>query len=765
MAREDTTSQDLYDLLVTHNLDPEITDERGQAAQPDSGRVFTFDWTSETGTNYGTAVVLITDDGELQLFFGDNLGRGMEEPDKTEWYDFMQQLSRFAARNNFLTFSPKNLNRLKHAMAGMAAIREGLFEGYYGTKKVSYMGEQRQARLMIRHKHDLAETDRRHLNVESLFIETVEGERFKLPFRDLRGGKAMLTHVREGGRPYDVRGVHIAEMVEELKVLSRFNRASAGRVTEGVTQELVEQARVYYRNLRESMRRMGGHRGYQQYFETWTPLTETESESLVEDIKTLFTEQTLDTRIEAALPVLARIKETNMREADIFESYIDRLAEGTWAVPDTPEAERKLQELMAQELPVGPDATNATEQLFDLIGDDELYDQLEQLARDDPDADARPLIQARLEEMGYNISPEQNDQDLDEALQTLPFGTVNVGTPADQRAKHKKFVQDLVADGVAEKTAYEVLDFVRNEVARGVSWDDAVEVALQQYGIDDPYRLEREKEREQAYNADQARVRQQMIKKLQNFYKQARQRQGQEKAQAIALLRRYWPQATDEQKAELNRQFGDEPEWQEIMRKVEQQPRLSEVDAQAAAEPVNVQGLTLDQWKRRVTGAGGKVLGQLAKMPNAPVVAMIRGKKYHWQDQGLSGKSLQSAQGRLQQQATQRASGKMNEADNLSTFEGAGCNHTMEGESCPVHGSKACDMSESDDREDYNQTADELNRAREAGDMERIKQLSGQLSKQAGPRGFEIDIRGNARPLKESDELARLKNIVSSKTQ
>ena len=532
MAREDTTSQDLYDLLVTQNLDPEITDERGQAAQPDSGRVFTFDWTSETGTNYGTAVVLITDDGELQLFFGDNLGRGMEEPDKTEWYDFMQQLSRFAARNNFLTFSPKNLNRLKHAMAGMAAIREGLFEGYYGTKKVSYMGEQRQARLMIRHKHDLAETDRRHLNVESLFIETVEGERFKLPFRDLRGGKAMLTHVREGGRPYDVRGVHIAEMVEELKVLSRFNRASAGRVTEGVTQELVEQARVYYRNLRESMRRMGGHRGYQAYFETWTPLTETESESLVEDIKTLFTEQTLDTRIEAALPVLARIKETNMREADIFESYIDRLAEGTWAVPDTPEAERKLQELMAQELPVGPDATNATEQLFDLVGDDELYDQLEQLARDDPDADARPLIQARLEEMGFDIG--QND----------------MGTDSEQ-------------------------------------------------------------------------------------------------------------------------------------------------------------------------------------MPD--------------------------------QDSTQDLDG-MNEADNLSTFEGAGCNHTMEGESCPVHGSKACDMSESDDREDYNQTADELNRAREAGDMERIKQLSGQLSKQAGGRGFEIDIRGNATPLKESDELARLKNIVSSKT-
>ena len=473
------------------------------------------------------AVVLITDDGELQLFFGDNLGRGMEEPDKTEWYEFMQQLSRFAARNNFLTFSPKNLNRLKHAMAGMAAIREGLFEGYYGTRKVSYMGEQKQARLMIRHKRDLNENERRHLNVENLFIETAEGERFKLPFTDLRGGKAMLTHVREGGRPYDVRGVHIAEMVEELKVLSRFNRASAHRVSEGVTQELVEQARTYYRNLRESIRRMGGHRGYQQYFETWTPLTETESESLVEDIKTLFIEQTLDTRIEAALPVLARIKETQMREADIFESYINQLAEGTWAVPDTPEAERKLQELMATELPVGPDATNATEQLYDLIGDDELYDQLSALAAGNPDADARPLIQARLEALGYDIGEPESDNELD------------------------------------------------------------------------------------------------------------------------------------------------------------QQP-----------------------------------------------------------DQD-----------------------NMAEADNLSTFEASGCNHTMEGESCPVHGLQECGMYEGDDRADYDRTAAELNQARQAGDLDRVKELTGELLKRAGPRGFEIDIQGDAKPMRESDELDHIKNLALPKTR
>jgi hypothetical protein len=165
-----------------------------------------------------------------------------------------------------------------------------------------------------------------------------------------------------------------------------------------------------------------------------------------------------------------------------------------------------------------------------------------------------------------------------EAWQEMPFGSVNVVTPAEQRQKYKKFVQDLVADGVSEKTAYEALDLVRDEVMRGARWDDAVEVALRQYGIDDPYRLEREKEREQEYNADQDRVRQQTVKTLQNFYKQVRQRQGRERAQAIARLRDIWNQGTPEEQAEADRMFGDDPQWQQIKSKLVMKSKTTKVD-------------------------------------------------------------------------------------------------------------------------------------------------------------------------------------------
>lgn len=417
MAQDINISKDLYDLLVSKNFDPQVTDAQGQETTPDEGTVFKFDYIGASGKNYGTAVALIGDDKELMLFFGDNLGKSMDdESDKDQWFAFLQQLSKFAIRHNFHTFTPKNLNAIKHTMAGMAAIKEGLFEGYYGNRRVSYMGEATDARLVIKHNRLIGEDDKRYRYVESLFIETADGERFKLPFTKLVGGRAMLEHVRQGGKPYDVRGVHIAETVNEMAVLSRFNRASQNKMFEGQTQQLVEAAREYYHNLQNNLKHMGTARGYQTYFESWTPADVGAQEALVEDLKTMFIEQTLDTRIEAALPTLAKIQGSTMKEANEFESWANRLVEGTWALPETPEAKDKLYSLLAQELPVGPDAANATEQLYDILGDDMLFDRLGELADRDANADARPVIIARMKEMGMEVpgvkpEPEVNEGD------------------------------------------------------------------------------------------------------------------------------------------------------------------------------------------------------------------------------------------------------------------------------------------------------------------------------------------------------------------
>lgn len=406
MATTNSISQQLLDLLATRNYHPEMLDRMGKPSDAEDAKTFTFDYISGAGKNYGTMVIVLDSDNEMKIMYGDNLGRTMEGDDKSEFFDFLQHLNQKATSNRW-THSIADINQLKHTMQGMAAIQEGLFEGYYGTRKVSYAGEPTQARLQIVHSQPLGEGDARYRHIDRMFIETAEGEKFKLGFKSLSGARAMLEHVRQGGKPYDIRGCHITETVNEIAVLSRFNRASANRILEGVTQELVTEAQQYYQTLRENLKHMASGRGYAKYFESWHPATINEQEGVVDNIKTLFIEQSIDSRIEAALPLLAKIQQRGqeMKEADIFESWINNLAEGTWTLPETPEQLDKLKTLMTKELIVGPDATNATEQLYDLVGDDELFDRLHALADQDPRANCwnDTEVMNRLAELGVEL--------------------------------------------------------------------------------------------------------------------------------------------------------------------------------------------------------------------------------------------------------------------------------------------------------------------------------------------------------------------------
>jgi len=444
-----TPSKQLFDLLVSRDFDPEMLDVQGKPApDPSKAELFNFDFRADSGKDYGTVVIMLGDDNNLEVYFGDNVGRTMEGQDKNDWYQFLQQLKHFAVKN-FMSFSPKNLNRLRYSMQGQAAIKEGLFESWTGTKTQSWNGKQTEARLMIKHKKTLGENDARYRYIESLFIETAEGERYKLPFTKLSGGRAMVEHVRNGGKPYDIRGNHIAEIVEELNVLSRFKRANQGKIFEGDTAQLVEQTNAYYETAQKTLKSLSTNKGYTNYFESWNPAEITEQEVVIEGLKHLFVTQSIDTRIESALPLLAKIQQQGnaMKEANIFEAWADRLMEGTWQLPDTPEKQNKLIELMSQDLPVGADATNATEQLYDLIGDDELFDQLEALADRDANADARQVIYDRLQQLSDHpeVLKVVNSLNIDADVEMNPPEATN---PADLQPMNESRLMDATGETI-----------------------------------------------------------------------------------------------------------------------------------------------------------------------------------------------------------------------------------------------------------------------------------------------------------------------------
>jgi hypothetical protein len=426
-----TSARKLFDLLISRDFDPEMLDSSGRPApDPAEAEIFSFDFRAKSGKDYGTVVIMLGNDNDLEIYCSDNVGRSMEGDDKNDWFAFLEQLKNFATRN-FMSFGIKNLNRLRYSMQGQAAIKEGLFESWTGNRTTSWNGAATEARLMIRHKKTIGEGDARFRYIESLFIETADSERYKLPFTSLTAGRAMLEHVRQGGRPYDPRGNHIAEMVTELAVLNRFRRANAGQIFEGDTQQLVEQVQEYQTNLQRNLKSLATRTGYKTYFESWSPAEISEQDVVIESLKSLFVKQSIDTRIESALPLLAKIQQqgTAMKEANIFEAWAERLTEGTWQLPDTPEKQAQLLELMSQDLPVGADATNVTEQLYDLLGDDELFDQLEELAERDANADARQVIFDRMQ----MLSDHPDVLKVIEQLQIDPTAEMNPpeATPAD----------------------------------------------------------------------------------------------------------------------------------------------------------------------------------------------------------------------------------------------------------------------------------------------------------------------------------------------
>lgn len=458
---DQTTSKRLYDLLVTKNFDIQALDSKtgrapaNEQGQPDINEAdeFRFDFTTESNKNYGSVVVLLGDDNDLTMFFGDTVGKTMEGADKKEWFDFLYQMKQFATKN-FLSFSPENITKLKYTKQGQAAIKEGLFESWQGRGDLSWNGATTEARLLIKHKKKLGESDARFRYIESIYVETAEGERFKLKSRSLTAGKAMLEHVRQGGNPYDARGQHINEIVEELSVLSRFRRANSGKILEGETKNLVEQTDSYYKNMHSVLKHLGTQRGYQSYFESWSPATVDAGNLVVEDLKNLFITQTIDHRIEEALPLLARITQeaNSMKEAQIFESWINRLVEGTWAIPETPEQKQTLVDLMSKEFPVGADAVNATEQLYDVFGDDELFDRLQELADADANADARSVVMTRMQELSDNPDVE------------AVIGQLQTTNPAEPAADPDAMAQDVEGDEQLPQNVEEGIGGIGNAI-------------------------------------------------------------------------------------------------------------------------------------------------------------------------------------------------------------------------------------------------------------------------------------------------------------
>jgi hypothetical protein len=328
----------------------------------------------------------------------------------------------------------------------------------HGTRRSSYQ-ECGPVRIIVRHTDNVDEEKRgsRSRNIDSVFIETHLGERFLLPFKNLHGARAMAQHCSQGGRIEDELGEGICGLVTEMDAMRHFVREAKRRQFEdNETDQMAHAAVTHYTELKNKLRHIAGRHGYADYKECYMPDGDIEEDIDIAALRERFVKKVYNDKFDAALPYVYRAymkqKESmNTPMAEEFESWANEVTEGAWALPDEPDSQQELDKLMSQKLAVGHNAENATGALYNIIGDDDLFDKLHDFADSQgdgaDDADCRGVVIEWLRDNNYTelagkynqlytqsqvplqAQDQQNQQDA-AMQQAQAQGQAMVGAPA-----------------------------------------------------------------------------------------------------------------------------------------------------------------------------------------------------------------------------------------------------------------------------------------------------------------------------------------------
>lgn len=200
-------------------------------------------------------------------------------------------------------------------------------EGYYAMgKQASYSDAIPTTKIILQHTRKIEEGEQRYRNIAKIFVENMNGERFLIPTTKPGIARVYARHIAEGGTPYDERGKHITSLVEEYSKMAGFVRATRNKQFNESAQTLINEGISHYQSLRETLHKMCGHRGYNAYFENYTP-------TLIEDgeeqsnLNELFVQETLDPRIESVMPILSRLHKnvSEMAETKDLAEWADEV--------------------------------------------------------------------------------------------------------------------------------------------------------------------------------------------------------------------------------------------------------------------------------------------------------------------------------------------------------------------------------------------------------------------------------------------------------
>jgi hypothetical protein len=493
-------AQDVFDKVRGRFTNVEMGDAEGTiTTAPKDARFFDFDFVIE-GNNLGRVSVSINDLGSLKVFYSQGITEDVDTITLNEWYEFLREM-RYFAKRRMLRFDTRditksNLNKNDFQYLAQTGTKENNMNesAMIGRGPKTSMRKLENTRLIVRHSKVVDETQKgaRSRNINSLYIENSDGERFKYPFIHLAGAKAMQRHVSNGGRPYDDAGKEIISLSEKVSQLVAFKRHVGHH--DGMNQEvneILERSQVKLEQIRKVIEGLGGQKFYESWVESLQPSNEDDGfvldQATMEDYKSKFTVKNFKEDLAQYFPLIHKIMQETSEidlesfgevEEDIseetmpvddfaaFESWATSVSEGTLE-PDTIMA---LKDLLDNGLTFGgPDATGAIEALQGIgVFNDALENALTAAAQLNPEGDPKGTILSWLmkddPEAAQELSGEQPVEPAP-APAEMPPSAPPAEMPVDQP----------VAEAPEDRTSYQVAKILFD---KGIKYDSSKENEL-----------------------------------------------------------------------------------------------------------------------------------------------------------------------------------------------------------------------------------------------------------------------------------------------
>jgi len=465
MDNLDYTAEELFNKIRSRFQDLRLflddTNEYKPTDDYKKARIFIFKFKDISGKAQSSVTISLVEPEHLKIIFNKQLLSG--ETENFKWKNFLLSMRKFARRHR-LIFDVRDItknNLLKRdfeQIPGTTKIsnplntRSNALEesaNWIKSHRMSYelIGE---TKLIVKHKMkmDPELTGRHGRHIAGVFLETAQGERFRMPHNRLTLGRAMAQHINHGGHVYDALGQHITGIAEEMDHLSFFIRSTRSQVFEDTeTADMVTVARSRFADLREQLRSFTGRRGYHKQAQTFSPSDFKESDFDMHELQERFVRKIYNERLNMALPYVFRAYNSQLNSQHLVTEFAN------WAEDITKDDDvidyQNLNKLMSKPIRAGQDGIDALEAMSGIINSDELAKLLTGAAQEyGADTDVRDIIDQWLSENDPDYvsnydSLSQNQTDVDQTSNTQAMPNPQYQQASPQMNKESAF-EDLM---------------------------------------------------------------------------------------------------------------------------------------------------------------------------------------------------------------------------------------------------------------------------------------------------------------------------------